>query len=348
MGTAQGAIDPGTIGQGAINEGAMMDTLLMGLRAAAEATRLRILVLCAHGELSVSDLTAILGQSQPRVSRHLKLLCEAGLLDRFREGTYAWFRLAERGACADLARTLVDLIPPDDTALALDLKRLEALKRTRAAAAAAYFSENAARWDEIRSLHIADSEVEQALAALLPEGRIGDLLDLGTGTGRILAVLADRAQRAVGIDLSREMLAVARANLDRAGLRHAQVRQGDLYQLPLADASFDVAVMHQVLHFLEEPAAALAEAARVLRPGGRLLIADFAPHDLATLRTDHAHRWPGFSDAEVTGWLRLAGLDCEAPVALPGDKLTVTIWPARRRADASVIPITPHRAAGGV
>ncbi|NNG03305.1 MAG: metalloregulator ArsR/SmtB family transcription factor [Inquilinus sp.] len=309
-----------------------MDHLLSGLRAAAEPTRLRILALCAHGELSVSDLTQILGQSQPRVSRHLKLLSDAGLLDRFREGTYAYFRLAQRGPGGDLGRTLVDLVPDTDPTLALDLERLETIKRSRAEQAAHYFTENAARWDEIRALHIADSEVERAMLDLLPSEPIGDLLDLGTGTGRMLAVMARRAARCVGIDSSREMLAVARANLEAAGVRNWQVRHGDLYQLPLPSASFDVAVIHQVLHYLEDPADALAEAARILRPGGMLLIADFAPHAVDDLRVDHAHRWLGFAEAQVAGWLRDAGFACPGALELPGQPLTVTLWPARRLA----------------
>jgi ArsR family transcriptional regulator len=323
-----------------------MDHLLLGLKAAAEPTRLRILALCAHGELSVSDLTQILGQSQPRVSRHLKLLCDAGLLDRFREGTFAYFRLSDRGACADLARTLADLIPADDDLHRLDLDRLEAIKRQRAEAAAAYFAVNAGRWDEIRQMHIADSEVEQALVDLLPAGRIGALLDLGTGTGRMLTLMGDRAQRAVGIDTSREMLSVARANLDHAGLRHCQVRLGNLYQLPLGNDSFDVAVMHHVLHYLEEPAEALVEAARVLKPGGRLLIADFARHDVESLRTDHAHRWLGFADRDVLAWLETAGFAVEQPIRLRGGPLTVTIWAADRKAAATVTPITARRSVG--
>lgn len=307
-----------------------MDQLLQGLRASAEPTRLRILALCARGELSVSDLTQILGQSQPRVSRHLKLLCDAGMLDRFREGTYAYFRLATRSACADLGRMLVDLVPAADTTLSLDLERLDAIKRHRAEQASRYFAENAAQWDEIRSLHIADSEVERAIVELLPAGPIDDLLDLGTGTGRMLAVMASRADRCVGIDYSREMLAVARANLEAAGKRNWQVRHGDLYQLPFPGASFDIAVIHQVLHYLEDPAEALAEAARVLRPGGTLLIADFAPHEVAGLREEHAHRWLGFSDEQVADWLRGCGFECPGPVHLPGQPLTVTIWSAHR------------------
>ncbi|HET8729361.1 MAG TPA: metalloregulator ArsR/SmtB family transcription factor [Alphaproteobacteria bacterium] len=323
-----------------------MEALLQGLKAAAEPTRVRILALCAHGELSVSDLTQILGQSQPRVSRHLKLLCDAGLLDRFREGTYAFFRLAERGAGGELARTVVDLIPVDDAILTLDLERLAGIKDARARQAATYFNENAARWDEIRALHIADSEVERALVELLPKGGVDDLLDLGTGTGRMLAVMANHADKLVGIDLSREMLAVARANLERAGLRRWQVRQGDLYQLPLASASFDVAVMHQVLHYLEDPEDALVEAARVIRPEGVLVIADFAPHDVGSLREEHAHRWLGLGDAQVAGWLAAAGFACDAPIHLPGNPLTVTIWRAVRKPAAAISAAIPPRRTG--
>ena len=311
-----------------------MQVLLNGLKAAAEPTRLRILALCAHGEVNVSDLTQILGQSQPRVSRHLKLLVEAGLVDRFREGTFAFFRLADDGANAELARTIVNLVAADDDVLVSDLARLAQIKEARAAAASAYFRENADRWDEIRALHIDEREVERAMTALLPTGDLGDVLDLGTGTGRILALLSARANRAVGIDLSREMLAVARANLERLGLRNWQIRQGDLYGLPLGDASFDLAVMHLVLHYIEDPADAIVETARVLRPGGRLLIVDFAAHGIETLRQEQRHRWLGFTDGQIGGWLSRAGFETETPVGLTGTPLTVKIWPGIRRSDA--------------
>jgi ubiquinone/menaquinone biosynthesis C-methylase UbiE/DNA-binding transcriptional ArsR family regulator len=308
-----------------------MNELLSGLRAAAEPTRLRLLALCAQGELTVSELTDILGQSQPRVSRHLKLLCDAGLLDRFREGNWVFYRLAERG---DLARLLVGLVPERDPVLALDRERLQAIKRQRAAQAAEYFRANAAQWDRIRSLHVDDHEVEAALLRLLPAGGIDDLLDIGTGTGRMLEVFGARVRRAVGIDLSREMLAVARANLERADLRHCAIRQGDMYQLPLAGASFDAVLIHQVLHYADRPADVIAEAARVLRPGGLLVIIDFAPHALEYLRSEHAHRRLGFADAEVLGWCRAAGLEPEPVRHLPGEPLTVSLWAARRRGDA--------------
>ncbi|WP_114394700.1 ArsR/SmtB family transcription factor [Oleisolibacter albus] len=315
-----------------------MEFLLNALKAAAEPTRLRLLALCARGELTVTELTQILGQSQPRVSRHLKLLCEAGLLERYREGIWAYYRLAERGPTADLAQTLVDAIPGGDESLSLDLERLGGIRAARRAAADRYFSENAARWHEIRGLHVPEREVEEKLLRLLPTGEIGDLLDIGTGTGRMLELTAPRAARVVGIDGSRDMLAVARVNLEKAGLRHAQVRLGDMYQLPLPGQSQDVVIIHQVLHFAEDPAGALAEAARVLRPGGVLLIVDFAAHTLDYLRSEHAHRRLGFEPAEVAGWLSRAGLTPDPAVLLPGDPLTVCIWRASRPALSSTRP----------
>jgi ubiquinone/menaquinone biosynthesis C-methylase UbiE/DNA-binding transcriptional ArsR family regulator len=308
-----------------------MDELLAGLRAAAEPTRLRLLALCDQGELTVSELTEILGQSQPRVSRHLKLLCDAGLLDRFREGSWVFYRLAEGHA---LARRLRELLPEGDPTLALDRERLAQVKRQRAEQATAYFRANAAQWDRIRSLYIDEKEVEAALLRLLPADGLHDLLDVGTGTGRMLEVMGPRVERALGVDLSREMLAVARVNLERAALRNCSIRQADMYQLPLAGASFDAVVIHQVLHYAEDPAQVIAEAARVLRPGGRLVIVDFAPHGLEFLRSEHAHRRLGFADAEITAWCRAAGLEPEPVRHLPGDPLTVSLWPARRRAVA--------------
>ncbi|MFQ5775375.1 MAG: ArsR/SmtB family transcription factor [Kiloniellaceae bacterium] len=307
-----------------------MDRLLSALKAAAEPTRLRLLVLCAHSDLTVSELTHVLGQSQPRVSRHLKLLCEAGLLDRRREGSWAYFRLAQRGTGAELARTVVDALPGDDPTLSLDLERLEAIVRERAERAAEYFRRNAAQWDEMRSLYVEEREVEKALLDLIPEGQVRDLIDIGTGTGRMIEVLGPRVERALGVDLSQEMLLIARTNLDRAKLRNSLVRQGDMYQLPVPSASFDAAVVHQVLHFAESPGAVIAEAARVLRPGGKLIVVDFAAHGLDFLRSEHMHRWLGFRDRDMTGWCKSAGLRPDEPVYLPGDPLHVVIWRAVR------------------
>ena len=266
------------------------------------------------------------------MSRHLKLLCEAGLLDRFREANWVFYRVARGVGAGDLARRLVELVPAQDPVVALDRERLAQVKRQRASAAEAYFRTNAAHWDKIRSLHIDDREVEATLVRLLADEPIDDLLDIGTGTGRVLEVMAPKVERAVGLDLSREMLAVARVNLERAGADNCSIRQGDMYQLPLQGASFDAVVIHQVLHYAEEPARAVAEAARVLRPGGRLVVADFAPHQLEFLRQDHAHRRLGFGEDEITGWCREAGLEPAPPIALPGDQLTVMLWLARRPA----------------
>jgi ubiquinone/menaquinone biosynthesis C-methylase UbiE len=323
-----------------------LETVLSGLRAAAEATRLRLLLLCARGELTVSELTDILGQSQPRVSRHLKLLCEAGLLDRFREGTWVFYRLAERGRAAELARRICTTVPVDDPTVALDDARLDTVKRQRAEAANAFFRANAEQWDHIRSLHIDEREVEAAVIAALSGGAVDDLLDLGTGTGRMLEIFAPRVSRAVGIDLSREMLAVARVNLERAQLRNCTIRQGDIYQLPFANAAFDAAIFHQVLHYADRPSLAITEAARTLRPQGRLVIVDFAPHALEFLRKDQAHRHLGFADAEITGWCRDAGLVPEPVRHLLGHPLTVSIWVAWRRDEAkTVAPPFPRAAA---
>jgi len=303
-----------------------MNGLLAALRAVAEPTRLRVLALLRQGELTVSELVRVLGQSQPRVSRHLKLLTDSGLLERFREGTWIFHRIAHDGAGAHLIQRLVDLLPADDEVLAMDRERLRAVKEERARAAADYFRYNAERWDRLRSLHVDDAEVERALVSLLPEASVGDLLDIGTGTGRMLALFSPRARRAEGIDLSHEMLTVARINLEKAGLANCTVRHGDLHQLPYPGPAFDAITIHHVLHFIADPAHAVAEAARVMRPGARLIIADFAPHDLEYLRTEHAHRRLGFADEEVRDWCEDAGLKPRDVVHLPGRPLTMTVW----------------------
>jgi ubiquinone/menaquinone biosynthesis C-methylase UbiE len=311
-----------------------MPDLLAGLRAAGEETRLRVLALLAGNELSVSDITDILGQSQPRVSRHLKLMAEAGLIERHREGAWAYFRIAIGTAQGALARALADSLDPTDPVLAADRQRLATVRAQRSAAAEAYFSRIARDWDRVRSLHAPDEAVEQAIDAALGAAPLGALLDLGTGTGRMLQLLAPRASRAVGMDASHAMLAVARANLERAGVTGCELRQGDIYALPFGGDAFDVVLVHQVLHFLDDPARAIREAATALRAGGRLLIADFAAHDLEFLRTEHAHRRLGFTSEQIGAWLQGCGLALEASRAIgsgSGDAsaLTVTLWTGR-------------------
>ena len=302
------------------------------LKAACEATRLRVLALLAETELTVSDLTDILRQSQPRLSRHLRLLAEAGLVERYREGSWAFFRLGERGSTADIARDLIARLDAGDPVIARDRERLAAVRHARAAAAQNYFRRHAAEWDRIRKLHVADAAVEAAVRAALADKPIRSLLDLGTGTGRMLELLGPDIERGLGLDLSRDMLALARARLDRAGLKHCSVRHADIYDLALPRDSFDVVIIHQVLHFLDDSARAIHEAARALRPGGRLLVVDFAPHDLEFLREQHAHRRLGFPAETVSQWLEAAGLDVVRQETLPPGpegKIAVSLWLGR-------------------
>lgn len=305
-----------------------LDGILQALRAAAESTRLRLLILCGEGELTVSELTQITGQSQPRISRHLKVLVDAGLLTRFREGTHAYYRLSESGAGTPLLSTLVAAVPQDDDLVARDLSRLNAVKQDRARQAAEFFKQNAERWDAIRALYIDDGEVEQALAALWPQTPVRDFLDIGTGTGRILEMVAGRVETGIGVDLSRDMLAVARVNLERAGIRHCHVRHGDMAGLGFGEESFDLVTFHLVLHYAERPVSALREAARVLRDGGSVVVIDFTPHRERALAEEHGHRWLGFGDEEMLTWFGEAGLERRASVTLAGDPLTVKLWPA--------------------
>jgi ArsR family transcriptional regulator len=301
----------------------------------AEPTRLRLLVLLASGELNVKDLTGILGQSQPRISRHLRLLTEAGLIERTPEGSWVYFRVAEGGEGGALARLLLEAINRADPVLVRDRRRAEALRAERVQAAQAYFQAHAGEWDRIRALHVAEAHVEAVISQVLGPGPFDLLLDLGTGTGRMLELFRDRYRRGLGIDLSPAMLAYARSKLERAETSRAHVRQGDIYDLPLADQTVGAAVMHQVLHFLRDPQRAVREAARVLAPGGQLLIVDFAPHDLEFLREEFAHERLGFSNQQVSQWLADCGLALVETRELAPDhggpaNLIVSVWLARR------------------
>jgi ArsR family transcriptional regulator len=307
-----------------------MEELLAALRACAEPTRLRILALAARGAFCVTEFTEILGQSQPRLSRHLRLLCEAGLLERLREGANAWFGLPpEASAGFSLVRAVLDRLPEGDEVLAADRRQTARVLAERARAATETFVRKGAEWDEMSALDLPAEAVEAALLGLLPDAGLGRVLDIGTGTGRLLELLAPRASSGLGVDASRAMLALARARLARPGLTHCAVRLADMYRLPLPDGGFDTVLLHMVLHHAEDPAAALAEAARVLRPGGRFLLVDLAPHDNAEALRRLAHRWPGFSDDGIRGLLAAAGLGPVGSVAVPG-ALDVCLWLAER------------------
>ncbi|MDO9473152.1 MAG: metalloregulator ArsR/SmtB family transcription factor [Caulobacter sp.] len=307
------------------------------LRAAGEPTRLRMLSLLAREELSVLELCRILDQSQPRVSRHLKLLADAGLVERFPDGAWVFYRLAADGPGRVLADHALALIAPADPILRRDAERLSQVETERSSEAAAYFARNAARWDEIRSLYVAEAEVEAAIEQAAGEGPLGRLVDLGAGTGRMLTLLGGRAIRAVGLDLSQQMLNIARLNVGEAGLSVCELRHGDIFATGLPSGSADLVTVHQVLHYLGDPAAAVAEACRLVAPKGRLLIVDFAPHTLEFLREQHQHRRLGFSDEEIGRWLATGGLTPGQTLTLPSTVergLTVKIWTALRPAEA--------------
>lgn len=317
-----------------------MDQVLDSLRAAADPTRLRILALLESGELTVSELVTILGQSQPRISRHLKILVDAGLLSRFREGSWVFHRLSGEDSGASRARQIVSLIPHDDALRGQDALRLKEIELTRSQAAEAYFAKYAPEWDRLRQLDVDEEAVASAVREMLPLNKSQRLLDLGTGTGRMLQVLGPDVGEAFGVDSSHEMLAVARANLKTWGLENCQLRQSDILALPLVYGSFDAIVIHQVLHFLDRPWMALGEAARLLAPNGRLLIVDLGTHKMEDLRDNHAHRRLGFADEELREWLADQGLTCETIRHLsasgrPG-ALGVTIWVARRAAQPAI------------
>lgn len=320
-----------------------MDDLLQVLRAAGESTRLRIVAALEGREFTVSELCQILGQSQPRVSRHLKVLVDAGLLVRSSEGVSAFYRTASDS----FGRAFVDKIRPmissDDPLIVRDRERIAAVRAERAVEAEKYFASIASDWGKLRELHVGDDLVETALLDAVGDRSIGTVLDVGTGTARMLELFGPNAERGIGVDFSPRMLTVARAQLDASGLAHCRVRKGDVHNLDLdldLSDSVDVSIVHQVLHFLDDPELAVAQVARTLRPGGQLLIADFLPHTNERLRTEFSHRRMGFRDDEVIGWCESVGLrvrptrfltrESSVDSELGSEPLTVAIWDAVR------------------
>ena len=295
-------------------------------QALADPTRLRILALLRLMELSVGELAQVLGQSQPRVSRHLKILADAGVLERRKEGSWVFLTLAE----AERVEPMFALIDrwgdaATQALFASDAARTESVRAERSEAANRYFAGHAEVWDQIRSLHVAESEVERAIDRALGRRALGRLVDIGTGTGRMIELFGPRAAHAIGIDRSSEMLRLARAKLESAGIS-SSLRQGDMYALPLPDEAADNVIIHQVLHYAHSPASAIAEAARVLAPGGTLLVVDFAAHEREDLRERDAHIRLGFEDEVMAGWFAAAGLTVDHVEHLEGGELTVTLW----------------------
>lgn len=313
-----------------------IEQLVAQLRAAGEVSRLRILDLLSAGELSVGELAQVLGQSQPRLSRHLKLLNAAGLIERMPEGAWVFYRLPAPGPQRDLVNVLCAAIDPDDALRRRDRERLEQVRADRSAAAQLYFSRVAEEWDRLRALQYSETEIESAILDAAGDGPFDDVVDFGTGTGRMLTLFAPRAARVEGFDLSHQMLTVARSNLRDADASNAAVRHGDVTAAPFESDSADLVIIHQVLHYLDDPSRAVAEAARVLRPGGRLLVVEFAPHNLEILRAEHAHRHLGVSEDDFRKWTEAAGLKVAHKHSFnppnQSDGVAVNLWVADLRA----------------
>lgn len=295
-------------------------------QALADPTRLRILALLRVMELSVGELAQLLGQSQPRVSRHVRILADSGLVGRRKEGSWVYLQLSEPARTEGLFELSKGIDAEAEQLFAADAARLESVRHDRAEAARRYFEAHAATWESVRALHVADAEIEQAIASLLAGGPIGALLDIGTGTGRMLELFAPKADSAIGIDRSSEMLRLARVKLEEAGISGASLRQGDMNALPLNDRSVDSIILHQVLHYAQQPGSAIAEAARVLKSGGQLLVIDFAQHDRAELKEQDAHLRLGFADDAMRGWFHAAGVELDRIERLEGGELTVILW----------------------
>lgn len=300
-------------------------------QALSDPTRLRILQLLREMELAVGEVAQVLAQSQPGISKHVKILLDCGLLTRRKEGNWVFLSLGEPGLVQPVFALLerwAEVLGRSPW-IAADAARLAAIKAERAEEAARYFAAHAGEWDKLRSLHVPVARVDAAILRALGDRAPGRLVDLGSGTGTMLRLFADKASHMIGIDRSPEMLRYARAMLAEEGIDNAELRQGDIVGLDLPSGSADTVILHQVLHYAQHPAAFIGEAARLLAPDGRLLVVDVARHDLEELRKSHAHARLGFSDEEVLAWLRAAGLKGEVVDHLDGGELTVTIWSAR-------------------
>lgn len=310
-------------------------TFVDALRAAGEPTRLRILALLRHCELSVGELVSVLGQSQPRLSHHLKALTSAGLTERLPEGAWVFYRLPTAGWARTLLDNMFELIDEQSGEFPADASRLEEVRQARRDSADAYFSSIAKDWDRIRSMHYPEELIEAAILKVAGPGPYGRVVDLGTGTGRMLALLGSRARETEGLDLSHQMLTLARSKLAEAGLTHVRVRHGDATATPFDSESANIVIVHQVLHYLEDPEKVMREASRILAPGGKLIVVDFAPHGHEFMREAFGHRRLGIREDYMRNWTTRSGLDLEQVMRFepPQDLergLAVLIWCARK------------------
>jgi ArsR family transcriptional regulator len=317
-----------------------MTAILDIFRALGDPTRLRIFHLLRAMELAVGEIAQVVGQSQPRVSRHVRILVEAGLVERRKEGNWVFLRIGGEGASAPLLEMFDRIVPSENELLwqHADLARLAAVRNDRSRAAEDYFAQHAEEWDAIRSLHLPETDVEVAMHALLGAGSLGRLLDIGTGTGRMIQLFGPQAEQVTAVDRSPDMLRLARAKLPEDGSGKYAVLMGDFMALPLEAHSVDTIILHQVLHYAQAPEGAIAEAARVLDAGGRLLVADFAPHEREELRSRDQHARLGFSDEQMSQWFGACGLELDRVESLPGGELTVKLWLGRRHT-AQILPI---------
>ncbi|MFC7291950.1 ArsR/SmtB family transcription factor [Hirschia litorea] len=329
-----------------------LDQMVDSLRAAGEATRARVLVLLSRGELSVGELAQILGQSQPRLSRHMKFLTSAGLVERMPEGAWVFYKLPRKGAGRKLVDVILSLVDQEDKGVLRDLSRLDEVRAARQKEAVSFFERSAEEWDAIRALHYPESEIEAAVLNIVGDATFERVIDMGTGTGRMLALFAPKAHMADGIDLSHQMLTIARSNLSGPQFSHVGVRHGDATSTPFDDECADLVIIHQVLHFLDEPERAIMEASRLLKPEGRLLVVDFAPHELEYLRRDQAHRHLGFDDSYFADWCEMADLKQGLSQTFDAPKtsldthqegLSVNIWTATKLALPQTSNLTPKK-----
>ena len=304
------------------------DDYIDALRAISEPTRFRLTRLCAQGELTVSELMRIVGQSQPRVSRHLKLLQDAGVLESFREQHWVFYRVAQNSPSQQLVSDLLQHLPADDDLMDFDQTRLNELRDARAKLSEEFVETEVPDWLRLHEYHGDELRFGDAVRDALAGREVGHLLDIATGTGRMLKIAGPLAESGVGIDLSKKMVMVARNALAEADLPHLTVRQEDMYQMRFPARHFDTVTIDQVLYFASNPDALIREATRVLKPSGRLLLVAFT--EAANAKTPPA---VSIAISDIRSWLEDAGLKIVTTNVLPGDVLDISLLVSEKNKD---------------